>query len=177
MILVLLRDMCHSLVRQDFHGVKVGMEEGTKSGEGCWSKRCGLFPVLGKVMEERPSAGIESRGHWSTRKSTQTHLPRWRAPTSPKIRAHGCSGRRCLSLEHVLTLIYSTYRIASAFTAVVNSLVSDVILPPLSLLPFMARNLEEKFAVLRKGPHYKYPTGYNTRQQATDDGAVVWTYG
>ncbi|KAF5324093.1 hypothetical protein D9619_011208 [Psilocybe cf. subviscida] len=73
--------------------------------------------------------------------------------------------------------IIAVTQIASAFTAVVNSLVSDIILPPLSLLPFMARNLEEKFFVLRKGPHYRRTIGYNTREQALDDGAVVWTYG
>ncbi|KAJ2915467.1 hypothetical protein MD484_g4953, partial [Candolleomyces efflorescens] len=69
--------------------------------------------------------------------------------------------------------------IATTFTKVVNSLVSDIILPPLSLLPFMAKNLEEKFVVLQKGPHYysgPHP-GYNTREQALTDGAVIWTYG
>ncbi|KDR75563.1 hypothetical protein GALMADRAFT_268127 [Galerina marginata CBS 339.88] len=65
--------------------------------------------------------------------------------------------------------------IATAFTAVVNSLVSDVLLPPLSLLPFVSRNLEEKFLVMRKGPHYL--NGYNTRKQAVEDGAVILTYG
>ncbi|KAK1235602.1 hypothetical protein PQX77_001167 [Marasmius sp. AFHP31] len=65
--------------------------------------------------------------------------------------------------------------IASQFTAVVNSLVSDILLPPLSLLPFMSKNLEEKFLVLSKGPRgYE---GYNTRQQALDDGAVIMAYG
>jgi large conductance mechanosensitive channel len=67
-------------------------------------------------------------------------------------------------------------RIASTFTAAVNSLVSDLILPPISLLPFMSRNMEELFWVLRKGPHYSH-SGYNTWQQAIDDGAVVMTYG
>ncbi|KAF9562996.1 ion channel [Agrocybe pediades] len=67
--------------------------------------------------------------------------------------------------------------IATAFTAVVNSLVSDILLPPLSLLPFMSRNLEEKFFVLRKGPLFQRPYGYNTRKQAVEDGAVILTYG
>ncbi|KIJ35937.1 hypothetical protein M422DRAFT_179967 [Sphaerobolus stellatus SS14] len=67
--------------------------------------------------------------------------------------------------------------IASAFTKVVNSLVSDILLPFLSLLPFMSRNLDEKFIVLRRGPHYTKPQGYNTRKQAISDGAVLWTYG
>ncbi|PSR76654.1 hypothetical protein PHLCEN_2v8251 [Hermanssonia centrifuga] len=66
--------------------------------------------------------------------------------------------------------------IASSFTAVVNSLVSDVLLPPISLLPFMShRNLPEKFWVLRKGPHGD--EGYNTLNQAAEDGAVTMAYG
>ncbi|PQE23778.1 large-conductance mechanosensitive channel protein [Rutstroemia sp. NJR-2017a WRK4] len=44
--------------------------------------------------------------------------------------------------------------IAQAFTTLITSLVSDILLPPLSLLPFLNKNLEEKFAVLRPGPHY-----------------------
>jgi large conductance mechanosensitive channel len=68
-------------------------------------------------------------------------------------------------------------RIAAAFTSVVKSLVSDILLPPVSLLPFMSRNLEEKFLVMRKGSHYSKIAGYNTRQQAMDDGAVILTYG
>ena len=62
-------------------------------------------------------------------------------------------------------------------TAVVNSLVSDILLPPFSLLPFISKNMEEKFWVLRKGPRYWDSNGYNTRKQAIDDGAVVMTYG
>ncbi|KAI0347801.1 gated mechanosensitive channel [Trametopsis cervina] len=66
--------------------------------------------------------------------------------------------------------------IATSFTAVVNSLVSDVLLPPISLLPFMShKNLPEKFAVLRKGPHGD--EGYNTVEQARNDGAVIMSYG
>ncbi|KAF9058105.1 large-conductance mechanosensitive channel [Panaeolus papilionaceus] len=64
--------------------------------------------------------------------------------------------------------------IASSFTGLVNSMVSDVLLPPLSLL-FLSRNIEEKFLILRKGPNWA--DGYNTRKQATDDGAVILTYG
>jgi len=65
--------------------------------------------------------------------------------------------------------------IAAAFTAVVNSLVSDILLPPISLLPFLGHNLEEKFAVLKKGHTNSWR--YNTVQQATDDGAVIMPYG
>ncbi|RAL62835.1 hypothetical protein DID88_004677 [Monilinia fructigena] len=44
--------------------------------------------------------------------------------------------------------------IAQSFTTLITSLVSSVLLPPLSLLPFLNKNLDEKFAVLRPGPHY-----------------------
>ncbi|KAF9701762.1 hypothetical protein EKO04_000922 [Ascochyta lentis] len=69
--------------------------------------------------------------------------------------------------------------LASAFTACANSLVSDIVLPVISLLPFLSRNSDEKFAILRKGPHYNstISTGYNTVNQALDDGAVVPAYG
>ena len=70
-------------------------------------------------------------------------------------------------LEVALGLI-----LASQFTAVVNSLVSDIILPVISLLPFLNRNLEEKFLVMR-GPK----KNYNTLKQALDDGALVWAWG
>lgn len=46
--------------------------------------------------------------------------------------------------------------IATAFTSVVNSLTTNVLLPPLSLLPFMNRNLQEKFVILRRGACYVY---------------------
>ncbi len=66
-------------------------------------------------------------------------------------------------------------RLAAAFTSVVNSFVSDILLPPISLIPFIDRNLDEKFAVLRGGAHHKQ--GYNTLKQASEDGAVVMAYG
>jgi large-conductance mechanosensitive channel len=46
--------------------------------------------------------------------------------------------------------------VANAFTAVVNSLVSNILLPPFGLLPFMDRNVEEKFVVLRPGELLQY---------------------
>lgn len=67
--------------------------------------------------------------------------------------------------------------IASMFTALVTSFVSDILLPPLSVLLPLNKNLEEKFAVLRSGPHRPHDTGYNTLKQAQDDGAVVMAYG
>lgn len=69
--------------------------------------------------------------------------------------------------------------IAAAFTACANSLVTDIILPIVSLLPFLSRNLPEKFAILKEGPNYNgtISNGYNTKDQALSDGAVVFAYG
>ncbi|MCJ1226998.1 hypothetical protein MMC12_003653 [Toensbergia leucococca] len=67
--------------------------------------------------------------------------------------------------------------LAAAFTKVVSSFISDILLPPVSLLPFINRNLDEKFAVLRHGSSYRRIHGYNTLKQALDDGAVVMAYG
>ncbi|KAF4259257.1 hypothetical protein KXW98_002451 [Aspergillus fumigatus] len=75
-------------------------------------------------------------------------------------------------LEVALGLI-----IAQAFTKVVTSFVSDIILPIVALLPFLHRNMDEKFAVLRRGPHYVEEKGYNTLEQARNDGALVLAYG
>ncbi|KZV82378.1 gated mechanosensitive channel [Exidia glandulosa HHB12029] len=72
-------------------------------------------------------------------------------------------------LEVALGLI-----IAQAFTTVIQSLVNDVILPPIALLPFFGRNLPEKFAILRSGPHGPH---YNTLEQAASDGAITLAYG
>ncbi|KAJ9270900.1 hypothetical protein DTO212C5_3125 [Paecilomyces variotii] len=66
--------------------------------------------------------------------------------------------------------------IAGAFTKVVTSFISDIVLPIISLLPFLSRNLDDKFAVLKPGPSY-VSDGYNTLQQARDDGALVMAYG
>jgi large conductance mechanosensitive channel len=65
--------------------------------------------------------------------------------------------------------------LASMFTALVTSFVSDILLPPLSVLLPLNKNLEEKFAVLRAGDGGD--GGYNTLKQAQDDGAVVMAYG
>lgn len=66
---------------------------------------------------------------------------------------------------------------AAAFTTIVNSFVSDILLPPLSVLLPLNKNLDEKFAVLQAGPNYDAERGYNTLQRAQDDGAVVMAYG
>ncbi|CEJ58753.1 putative ion channel [Penicillium brasilianum] len=75
-------------------------------------------------------------------------------------------------LEVALGLI-----IANAFTKVVTSFVSDLVLPVVSLLPFLNRNMDQKFAVLSQGPNYVEGEGYNTLKQARDDGALVLAWG
>ncbi|KAI1759365.1 gated mechanosensitive channel [Hypoxylon sp. FL1150] len=67
--------------------------------------------------------------------------------------------------------------LATAFTAVTTSLVSDILLPPLSVILPLRRNMNEKFAVLRPGPNYDNEDGYNTLDQAQADGAIVLAYG
>ncbi|KAJ5620258.1 hypothetical protein N7510_004242 [Penicillium lagena] len=64
-----------------------------------------------------------------------------------------------------------------AFTKVVTSFVSDMVLPIVSMLPFLNKNMDQKFSVLSKGPNYTEPQGYNTVMQARDDGALVLAYG
>lgn len=37
--------------------------------------------------------------------------------------------------------------------------------------------MDEKFAVLSKGPNFNFENGYNTLRQAREDGALVLAYG
>lgn len=67
--------------------------------------------------------------------------------------------------------------LATSFTALTTSLVSDILLPPLSVILPLRRNMNEKFAVLRPGPNYDNEGGYNTLEQAQNDGAIVLAYG
>lgn len=69
--------------------------------------------------------------------------------------------------------------VAAAFTNVVTSFVSDILLPPLSVLLPLNANLDLKFAVLQAGATYYdlLPGGYRTIEQAQADGAVVMAYG
>ncbi|KAI0470148.1 large-conductance mechanosensitive channel [Xylaria cf. heliscus] len=67
--------------------------------------------------------------------------------------------------------------LANAFTTVTNSFVNDILLPPLSILLPLNRNMDEKFFVLRPGPNYEEKNGYNTIGLALEDGAVVLAYG
>ncbi|RMJ19190.1 hypothetical protein BHE90_003274 [Fusarium euwallaceae] len=67
--------------------------------------------------------------------------------------------------------------LAAAFTDLVKSFVSDVLMPPISIILPLNKNMEEKFAVLKPGPNFDSSKGYNTLHQAQDDGAVVMAYG
>lgn len=67
--------------------------------------------------------------------------------------------------------------LASIFTDLVKSFVSDVLMPPISVILPLKKNIEEKFAVLRTGDTYNETIGYNTLKQAQEDGAVVMAYG
>lgn len=68
--------------------------------------------------------------------------------------------------------------VAAAFTNVVTSFVSDILLPPLSVLLPLNANLDFKFAVLQAGATYAdLPHGYRTIEQAQADGAVIMAYG
>ncbi|KAL7950054.1 large-conductance mechanosensitive channel [Trichoderma barbatum] len=70
--------------------------------------------------------------------------------------------------------------LAAAFTDLVKSFVSAILMPPISVILPINKNIEEKFAVLRPGPQYNASCpsgGYNTLYQAQADGAVVMAYG
>lgn len=59
----------------------------------------------------------------------------------------------------------------------IKSFVGDILMPPISIILPLNRNIEEKFAVLQAGPNRNATTGYNTLHQAQADGAVVLAYG
>ncbi|PON21375.1 large conductance mechanosensitive channel [Trichoderma gamsii] len=70
--------------------------------------------------------------------------------------------------------------VAAAFTDLVKSFVSAILMPPIAIILPINKNIEEKFAVLRAGPNYNSSSpsgGYNTLNQAQSDGAVVMAYG
>ena len=50
-------------------------------------------------------------------------------------------------------------------------------MPPLAVILPINKNIEEKFAILKPGEKYNTTAGYNTLQQALDDGAVIMAYG
>ena len=65
------------------------------------------------------------------------------------------------------------FTVGTAFTALVKSLVNDVLMPPISLL-LGAANFGNVFAVLKQGD----PAGpYPSLAAATEAGATTWRYG
>ncbi|TDZ40637.1 Anditomin synthesis protein L [Colletotrichum spinosum] len=67
--------------------------------------------------------------------------------------------------------------LAASFTTLVNNFVQNILLPPISIIFPINRNIEEKFAVLKGGPNYTHESKYTTLERAKDDGAVVLAYG
>ena len=58
-------------------------------------------------------------------------------------------------------------------------MVTDIILPIISLIPFLSQNMDQCFTILKKGTAYKNGEieRYKTIKQGLDDGAVIWAYG
>ncbi|KAM3440274.1 hypothetical protein MY4824_002263 [Beauveria thailandica] len=67
--------------------------------------------------------------------------------------------------------------VAAAFTDLVKTFVSAILMPPIAIIFPLNKNIEEKFAVLRRGDRSNSTAHYSTVQQALDDGAVVMAYG
>ncbi|EPS38539.1 hypothetical protein H072_7652 [Dactylellina haptotyla CBS 200.50] len=83
------------------------------------------------------------------------------------------SGFRDFALRDNVLEVAIGLIVASAFTSVVNSLVADIILPPISLM--WDQSLGENFVILKQG--HNSTAHYNTFKQAQDDGAITWNYG
>lgn len=64
--------------------------------------------------------------------------------------------------------------IGAAFGAIVNSLVKDVVMPPISLLTG-GLDFSNKFVVLRAAKDGS--TAFNTSADAAKAGAITWNYG
>src|SRR5262245_21791250 len=64
--------------------------------------------------------------------------------------------------------------IGAAFGAIVNSLVKDVVMPPISLLTG-GLDFSNKFLVLRTAKDG--PGAFNTPADAAKAGAITWNYG
>ena len=64
--------------------------------------------------------------------------------------------------------------IGAAFGAIVNSLVKDVVMPPISLLTG-GLDFSSKFLVLRAAKDGS--TAFNTPDEAVKAGAITWNYG
>ncbi|KAF9580010.1 hypothetical protein BGW38_003510 [Lunasporangiospora selenospora] len=67
--------------------------------------------------------------------------------------------------------------IGAAFTAIVTSLVNDIITPVIALAS--GKNLEENFIILKRSNNATYPADYvfPTRLLAKDAGNITWNWG
>ena len=64
--------------------------------------------------------------------------------------------------------------VGAAFTGIINSLVKDVIMPPISLLTG-GLDFSNKFVILRAAKDGS--TAFNTPADAAKTGAITWNYG
>jgi large conductance mechanosensitive channel len=64
--------------------------------------------------------------------------------------------------------------IGAAFSGIINSLVKDIVMPPISLLTG-GLDFSNKFVVLRAAKDGS--TGFNTSADAVKAGAITWNYG
>src|SRR5437764_6603483 len=64
--------------------------------------------------------------------------------------------------------------VGAAFTGIINSLVKDLILPPISLLTG-GLDFSNKFVILRAAKDGS--TAFNTPADAAKAGAITWNYG
>ena len=64
--------------------------------------------------------------------------------------------------------------VGAAFTGIINSLVKDVIMPPMSLLSG-GLDFSNKFVILRAAKDGS--TAFNTPADAAKAGAITWNYG
>jgi large conductance mechanosensitive channel len=64
--------------------------------------------------------------------------------------------------------------VGAAFTGIINSLVKDVIMPPISLLTG-GLDFSNKFVILRAAKDGS--TAFNTPADAAKAGAITWNYG
>src|SRR6266699_5790987 len=64
--------------------------------------------------------------------------------------------------------------VGAAFTGIINSLVKDVIMPPISLMTG-GLDFSNKFVILRAARDGS--TAFNTSADAAKAGAITWNYG
>ena len=103
---------------------------------GYRKKKIAVKPLLSEVRDKMPQLDDANERLMGTGRKAQTTVRRFWDGFSDFLLQDNV-------LEVTVGLI-----IAAAFTTVVKSFISDIISPVLSLLPFIERNFDEKFAVL-----------------------------